>query len=500
MVSTLTSVSNIISLRNFPSSLVVTGDEVIVGGFSNPNDGGGGMFYYDASSSTSDDGGIVIEPTDGIGRWLRVRQNNDIQVLWFGTNTTPGTTDMTSALDAAIAAVSSPGGRVILPPGKSLITSKISIAKKMTLCGVGEDISHVIDSFAGSTLLKSASLNDTLLDITGSGVTINGVLVDGLSGNGGAGIHIHGNSVRMSNVCVSRMGGVGIRVGDETSANSNCFYLERVAALNNTSHGLYLRSNPGDDNVNANAGTIIGFTAMNNGGDGIRVDRAFLNVIIGATTESNGGYGIKLTSLSRFNKLYGGDTDEGNTSGSIHVEGVSNVIMGEGSTNFTDAGTETLIINGNHTKLYDLNVYEHPAAAGLVSQIGRQIFMSGDPAVTNNVDVTLFHCSLPINVSSLMGTLYLNYQHGVGGSGIYRCSRAYTIIAVTDDDGLAHSQATEIPEYSTAANLTSNVMTLSWTSGVFTVSNKNNQTSGPGMILSWSFVGHGYNASGYTLG
>lgn len=52
-------------------------------GYYAPGDGGGGQFYFDAASSAADDTGMVIAPSSGTGRWLRMRTNSAVSVDWF---------------------------------------------------------------------------------------------------------------------------------------------------------------------------------------------------------------------------------------------------------------------------------------------------------------------------------------------------------------------------------------------------------------------------------
>ena len=92
----------------------------------------GSWWDYKATSTAIEDGGAyagtVIEPTGGIGRWLRVLHGS-VNVRWFGA-TGDGVTDDHLAIQSAVDALGSEGGSVFLPAGRykcfpdSLITDR----------------------------------------------------------------------------------------------------------------------------------------------------------------------------------------------------------------------------------------------------------------------------------------------------------------------------------------------------------------------------------------
>lgn len=95
------------------------------------NNGISGFFYYDAADTTSlDNGGTIIVASNG-KRWKRLFTDH-VYATWFGAkadwNGTTGT-DNTAAIQAAIyyaATISLVGQTVKLPPGKLMISAKIT--------------------------------------------------------------------------------------------------------------------------------------------------------------------------------------------------------------------------------------------------------------------------------------------------------------------------------------------------------------------------------------
>jgi hypothetical protein len=89
-------------------------------------------------------------------------------VLRYGTNTTPGTTDMTAAIQAAVNVEGiAGGGQVIMPPGLLLVSSAISV----TYANV-----YVIGSGWGTTVETSSATAD-VFDVGANGVTLSDFVI-----------------------------------------------------------------------------------------------------------------------------------------------------------------------------------------------------------------------------------------------------------------------------------------------------------------------------------
>lgn len=115
------------------------GDVIQVLGHTVAGDGGGGLFRYDSGSSATDDGGLVIAPTEGGGRWFRVRSGTTVNVRWFGLALDGS--DETTALQAVVDSVTKIGAD--------------SHKKEATLYFPGEQASIKLAPTSGSTAIFS---------------------------------------------------------------------------------------------------------------------------------------------------------------------------------------------------------------------------------------------------------------------------------------------------------------------------------------------------------
>lgn len=429
----------------------------------------------------------------------------EIYSQWWKENINPGITDMTSAITAAISAAPI-SGMVILPAGKSLVSSTLSINKKLSLRGFGEDMAEREGYYPSSTLLKSDTLNATLINVTGFGASLKYFAIEGLTGNGGDGITVTANKVALLFLSVCSMGEVGVRLGSDVHlANSNSFSLYGIVTSNNGSHGIYLNDNTGGF-PDVNAGVIASCASLNNGGDGIRNANAWMVTYLGNTLESNTGYGINFTSNSRHCTMLGGDSEESNGLGSVYNAGIGNTFIGPNSSTMVEEGTLTVNLNNWSSLLSgNLTVTNIATYHGGIHQLGNQVFLNrqfNTQPVTNDSDINLFKCVLPNALSALLaGTLYINYFHSSGGDGSRYVTKAYHIVANTGTSGCT-PRITELTDYSAVGPaFTSNVTTATWNplTKILTVINHNKMADAGGMMFSWSFIGYHVSATDFEL-
>lgn len=210
-------------------------------GYYTPGDGGGGCYVFDSTDATSqDNGGTVIVAVDG-GRW-RLSVTGPISVKQFGA-VGNGVTDDGPSIQAATHALT--GKRLFFPKGE-YITSSITVAASVELCGEGPE----------SVIRQKALSNRNFIQVSGSGtqVSIFDMTIDQNSGNQtygqgkfalnctavGSGVSrpaiLHVERVHMTNTCEG-----AIRfLGDRTETNREMLRVIRCRFTN----GSESRSSP----------------------------------------------------------------------------------------------------------------------------------------------------------------------------------------------------------------------------------------------------------------
>src|SRR5690606_23673462 len=86
----------------------------------------------------------------------------ELNVLRYGVNTTPGTTDMTEAIQTAIDVARQKGGGVVfLPNGTYLVTASVAVKSNVTLMGEGR-----------TSIIKTTSAAPSIMGRTQSNVVV----------------------------------------------------------------------------------------------------------------------------------------------------------------------------------------------------------------------------------------------------------------------------------------------------------------------------------------
>ncbi len=121
-------------------------------GYYAPNDGGGGPFYYDALSSSTTNYGMVIKPTGGSGRIIRIINGGIISVKEFGAKGDGVTDDTVRIQQAADEAYFLPGksGMLYFPPGT--YRGSLIIPEFVTVFGATQEGQKNVNE--GSSVLK----------------------------------------------------------------------------------------------------------------------------------------------------------------------------------------------------------------------------------------------------------------------------------------------------------------------------------------------------------
>lgn len=239
-------VANYAALKAISAEDRSNGMTVFVSGRSSASDGGGGWFYFNSASSDTDNGGTILAPDAGTGRWIRIRDFGIFNVRWFGA-TGNGSTDDTTAVQAAVSAIATeglaPGGVLYFPRGHYRLASTITMPAYSAVRGDGrtttridfeDQVSGVGFSWPAGRFL--CSITGMMIEATAShAISCGGV--NHFRGQdlyifepGGDGIYIDGGSymVVLDNVWVRDHGGYGFNIeGFVTSIVANaCFASE----------------------------------------------------------------------------------------------------------------------------------------------------------------------------------------------------------------------------------------------------------------------------------
>lgn len=114
-------------------------------------------------TTTANSGTVLASDEAGTGRWL-MRFLGPINVLWFGPNTTPGTTNMAAIIQTALDAVGSNGGTVFFPAGRYLITAELVVNQQGTvLVGEGPVRISFPDTPISSSIVLGANITGSML-------------------------------------------------------------------------------------------------------------------------------------------------------------------------------------------------------------------------------------------------------------------------------------------------------------------------------------------------
>jgi hypothetical protein len=153
------------ALTVIPASFRFDDMLVYVASRATDGDGGEGWWRFDAASSATANGGTILAPDAGTGRWLR-QDIGTLDVRWFGAKG-DGTTDDTTAIQAAIDTPGAAGGTVAIPNTmRCLIDTALTVKPNVSLVGPHE----LVGSPGNNNLAPYGTVGGTL--IINSAVTI----------------------------------------------------------------------------------------------------------------------------------------------------------------------------------------------------------------------------------------------------------------------------------------------------------------------------------------
>lgn len=157
--TTVKDIVDSISLTDYAALRSYSGQatNVYVSGYSTSSTPSGiaGNFTYDPTDTTSaDNGGTIIVSTSG-KRWKRII-NYGIEPIWFGAKF-DGTTDDTSAWNAAISFAKSINSFIAFRRGKTFINGTVNLLDTVSIFGAGKTASEIYFGVNGKFSLSGTS-------------------------------------------------------------------------------------------------------------------------------------------------------------------------------------------------------------------------------------------------------------------------------------------------------------------------------------------------------
>lgn len=140
---------------------VKVGDVGLCAGYSKANDGGGFEFYVtDSPAYTNENIAPLSIEKDGV--YINIIHNGTFNAKWFGCKG-DSVTDDTVAMQKAINAAKHLGATLYLPEGGYVISSQLTIDKRMSMRGPTENTQLFSDGSYSATLISNISGNSPML-------------------------------------------------------------------------------------------------------------------------------------------------------------------------------------------------------------------------------------------------------------------------------------------------------------------------------------------------
>ena len=195
-----------------------------------------------------------------------------------------GSTDSTSAIQAAIDAAEAVGGRVVIPNGRYAISSQLTVTEPIIVEGVGRG--QKVETGASSGIVVTADCNGIYVS---AGAVLRDFYVDaeGFQSEDKCGIYVHVSNpafrVTMKDVRIVNQGGDGLLLYE-----TNLGQYDTVIARRNGGSGIKLKGNATIPNCNVN--TFVNCLGYDNDDHGINlVSHAYENFFLGGEASSNNG-------------------------------------------------------------------------------------------------------------------------------------------------------------------------------------------------------------------
>lgn len=225
-------------------------------------------------------------------------------------------------INAAITALPSTGGEVVILDGTYNLTGAIKVNKsKVTLTGSGQ-----------STILKRAFAGNSsapgLVYVTSNGSTIKFLTLDGVkdtySGLSNSGIYLYRNNHTVTGNTCSNSGDSGIYLGNSTG----CIVIGNTCSNNKNGISMYSNSTGSNNSINGNL-------CNGNSTNGIYLNNGSNNTVTENMCNENGENGICLVSSSN---TITGNTCNNNGDSGIYLYSGSNTATGNTCNNNSKSG------------------------------------------------------------------------------------------------------------------------------------------------------------------
>ncbi len=370
-------------------------------------------------------GAVTLTAQNKMRQWIHIRD--------FGA-ICDGVTDDTTAINNAIA--SATNGTTVVYDGKPLISSTITINKKIEFYGLG-GIGLTNTDLPSSYLLKKSTMTTAGITTTATGVILRGGGCVASVGSTGDLIVINGNHNQCYSVSAignNAGGDNGIRVGSNgAGVQCDAWLLSGCrAAYVGGGIGVYVHSVDGM----ATGGVAID-TVCNNQAVGFQINNAAGTVLTACAGVLNSAYGMVIDVLSTKTFVNGG-TWVGNATQGIILEpnsagtqliGVDPTLVTDSSvagvTNSTVRAERLVTSGGTWTPAFagagtpGTQTYAAGGQVGFWTRVGDEVTVFGSLTMTNkdgatagNLRITGLPFSVPAGFTSLIVGLNLA---GIGG-------------------------------------------------------------------------------------
>lgn len=242
----------------------------------------------------------------GGGAFTYTIEDDDVALGWFNVKTYgatgDGSTDDTSAINAAIAAWNAAGAGVLyVPAGTYRVTGALTtVTASGSIFGDGPGSWSAAGSlFGGSSIIECESATAVLFTLNG-GTRVEGLSIlntAGSAASAGAAIHVVNGSVYRQRVMVEDCFFEGFYDTIDVQTNST-FYMSNVGIANGERYGVRIRNTL---EVDAGGAVISGCAFVGEaqaGYAGIFIESSGGNKIIGTTVNNWGDYGILLVAAA----------------------------------------------------------------------------------------------------------------------------------------------------------------------------------------------------------